>query len=88
MLLLLVWGTAGFGMMVPQQSRLAALAPACKRRSLLSLNASMLYLGTARRRHRGGGALGFAAGGLCAAQLGWRAVRRGRPCESCGLPLH
>jgi DHA1 family inner membrane transport protein len=25
---LLVWGTAGFGMMVPQQSRLAALAPA------------------------------------------------------------
>ena len=63
---LLVWGTAGFGMMVPQQSRLAALAPA-QAPVLLSLNTSMLYLGTA------GGAIvgGALASSLGFAQLGW-----------------
>jgi MFS transporter, DHA1 family, inner membrane transport protein len=41
-----VWGIAGFGMMAPQQSRLANLAPE-QAPLLLSLNGSMLYLGTA-----------------------------------------
>ncbi len=64
--LLLVWGTAGFGMMVPQQSRLAGLAPA-QAPVLLSLNTSMLYLGTA-----GGAAVGGAAAGpLGFAHLSW-----------------
>ena len=68
-LLLLVWGTAGFGMMVPQQSRLASLAPA-QAPVLLSLNASMLYLGTA-----GGAAIGGAAAGpLGFAHLSWAGV--------------
>jgi DHA1 family inner membrane transport protein len=63
---LLVWGCAGFGMMVPQQSRLAALAPEAAP-LLLSLNTSMLYLGTAAGAIVGGAIaahLGFA-------QLGW-----------------
>jgi len=55
-----VWGIAGFGMMTPQQSRLATLAPA-QAPLLFSLNTSMLYLGTA---------LGAAAGGAFSAQLG------------------
>ncbi|MBC7940588.1 MAG: MFS transporter [Chitinophagaceae bacterium] len=55
-----VWGIAGFGMMAPQQSRLAALAPA-QAPMLLSLNTSMLYLGTA------GGA---AVGGVAASRIG------------------
>jgi len=68
-LLLLVWGTAGFGMMAPQQSRLAALAPA-QAPVLLSLNASMLYLGTA-----GGAIIGGAlASSLGFAQLSWAGV--------------
>ncbi len=46
------WAVAGFGMMAPQQTRLATLAPP-QAPLLLSLNASMLYLGTA-----GGAALG------------------------------
>ncbi len=41
-----VWGVAGFGMMAPQQSRLASIAPQ-QAPLLLSLNGSMLYLGTA-----------------------------------------
>ncbi len=66
---LVVWGTAGFGMMVPQQSRVAALAPA-QAPMLLSLNTSMLYLGTAA---------GAVVGGAFAArhgfaQLGWVGV--------------
>ncbi len=43
---LVVWGTAGFGMMAPQQSRLASLSGA-QAPLLLSLNSSMLYVGTA-----------------------------------------
>jgi MFS transporter, DHA1 family, inner membrane transport protein len=68
-LVLLVWGTAGFGMMVPQQSRLAAMAPA-HAPVLLSLNASMLNLGAA------GGAIvgGALAARLGFAQLGWAGV--------------
>ena len=75
---LLVWGCAGFGMMVPQQSRLAALAPAAAP-LLLSLNTSMLYLGTAAGAIVGGAAalrLGFA-------QLAWA----GAPFVACGLAI-
>ena len=43
---LVVWGIAGFGMMTPQQSRLASLSPA-QAPLLMSLNGSMLYMGTA-----------------------------------------
>ena len=58
---LLVWGTAGFGMMAPQQSRLASIAPE-QAPLLLSLNTSMLYAGSALGAALGGaasGALGF-----------------------------
>jgi DHA1 family inner membrane transport protein len=58
---MLVWGVAGFGMMAPQQSRLATLAPA-QAPLLLSLNTSMLYFGTA---------LGAALGGAAAVPLGF-----------------
>jgi MFS transporter, DHA1 family, inner membrane transport protein len=54
------WGIAGFGMMTPQQSRLATLSPA-QAPLLFSLNTSMLYFGTA---------LGAAVGGAFSAQLG------------------
>lgn len=60
--LLLAWGVAGFGMMTPQQSRLATLAPA-QAPLLMSLNSSMLYVGTALGAAVGGavvGATGFA----------------------------
>lgn len=43
---LVLWGLAGFGLMAPQQSRLASLSPA-QAPLLLSLNGSMLYIGTA-----------------------------------------
>ena len=43
---LMIWGIAGFGMMAPQQSRLASLSPK-QAPLLLSLNGSMLYLGSA-----------------------------------------
>lgn len=58
----MVWGIAGFGMMTPQQSRLAVLAPA-HAPILLSLNTSMLYFGTALGAALGGalsGSVGFA----------------------------
>lgn len=60
-LVFVVWGIAGFGMMAPQQSRLAAIAPA-QAPILLSLNTSMLYLGTA---------LGAAIGGPAALRIGF-----------------
>jgi MFS transporter, DHA1 family, inner membrane transport protein len=75
---LMVWGTAGFGMMVPQQSRLAAMAPA-QAPMLLSLNTSMLYLGTAAGAIVGGA---FAARhGF--AQLAWAGV----PFVAAGLAI-
>ena len=55
------WGIAGFGMMAPQQTRLAALSPV-EAPLLLSLNSSMLYMGTA---------LGAAIGGAASASLGF-----------------
>ena len=44
--LFIVWGIVGFSLAAPQQSRLASLAPA-QAPLLLSLNGSMIYLGTA-----------------------------------------
>lgn len=61
LLVFLVWGVAGFGMMTPQQSRLAGLAPA-QAPVLLSLNTSMLYFGTAA---------GAAIGGAAASRVGF-----------------
>ena len=73
-----VWGVAGFGMMTPQQSRLAAMGPT-QTPILLSLNASMLYLGTAA-----GAALGGAtAGSVGFAHLAWV----GAPFALAGLLL-
>ena len=43
---MVIWGTAGFGLTAPQQSRLVSLSPA-QAPLLLSLNSSMLYAGTA-----------------------------------------
>jgi DHA1 family inner membrane transport protein len=61
-----VWGVSGFGIMTPQQSRLASLSPA-QAPVLLSLNTSMLYFGTAV-----GAALGGAvSGGVGFANMGW-----------------
>jgi predicted MFS family arabinose efflux permease len=45
-IVMVVWGTAGFGLTAPQQSRLVSLSPS-QAPLLLSLNSSMLYLGTA-----------------------------------------
>lgn len=58
---LVVWGCAGFGLMSPQQARLAQMAPQ-QAPMLLSLNTSMLYFGTA---------LGAAVGGPMAAVVGF-----------------
>lgn len=58
---LFFWGIAGFGMMAPQQSRLAEVDPV-QAPLLLSLNTSMLYLGTA---------LGAVMGGLVGEAFGF-----------------
>ncbi|MBT9487565.1 MAG: MFS transporter [Rubrivivax sp.] len=58
---LVLWGGSGFGLMAPQQSRLAQLAPQ-QAPLLLSLNSSMLYFGTA---------LGAAIGGPASAVVGF-----------------
>jgi MFS transporter, DHA1 family, inner membrane transport protein len=56
-----VWGVAGFSLAAPQQARLATLAPA-QAPLLLSLNGSMIYMGTA---------LGAAVSGALADSLGF-----------------
>jgi DHA1 family inner membrane transport protein len=69
MAVLVLWGIAGFGLMAPQQSRLATLSPA-QAPLLLSLNGSMLYVGTALGAVASGALLdrvGFA-------HLGWVGV--------------
>jgi MFS transporter, DHA1 family, inner membrane transport protein len=58
---LVAWGCSGFGLMSPQQARLAQMAPA-QAPLLLSLNSSMLYIGTA---------LGAAVGGPAAQVVGF-----------------
>jgi DHA1 family inner membrane transport protein len=81
-LVFVVWGIAGFGMMSPQQSRLAALSPA-QAPILLSLNTSMLYIGTALGAAIGGPAallVGFdrlAWVGVPFAVAGWLTLRLG-----------
>jgi DHA1 family inner membrane transport protein len=79
----MVWGTAGFGMMAPQQARLAALSPD-HAPLLLSLNSSMLYFGTAAGATVGGAALGHGVPfthlpwvGIPFAVLGWLALWAG-----------
>ena len=85
---MLLWGTAGFGMMAPQQMRLALVAPV-QAPLLLSLNTSMLHLGTALGAADGGAAgaivgldhlpwvgLIFALLGLGLLQAGTRLARR------------
>ena len=72
------WGLAGFGMMAPQQSRLAALGPS-QTPILLSLNSSMLYLGTAS---------GAAIGGAAAGSVGFEHLAWvGMPFAAAGLLL-
>ncbi len=68
----IVWGIAGFGMMAPQQSRLATASPA-NAPLLLSLNTSMLYFGTAAGAALGGAFVGAAAdeGWVSFDQLSW-----------------
>ncbi len=61
LMVMLAWGTAGFGMMPAQQARLAVASPA-NAPLLLSLNTSMLYFGTA---------LGSIVGGAVSASLGF-----------------
>jgi DHA1 family inner membrane transport protein len=56
-----IWGVAGFGMMAPQQVLLASRWPA-QAPLLMSLNSSMLYVGTA---------MGAVLGGLMAGSLGF-----------------
>ncbi|TSE33245.1 MFS transporter [Tepidimonas charontis] len=53
-----LWTVCGFGLMTPQQSRLAELAFA-QAPLLLSLNASMVYIGTALGAAIGGAAIGW-----------------------------
>ena len=75
---MIVWGCAGFGMMTPQQARLAALAPA-QAPLVLALNTSMLYLGMA---------LGAAVGGAAVGMLGFaRLPWVGAPFALLGLAL-
>ena len=75
-LVLLLWGASGFGMMPPQQSRLAA-ASSANAPLLLSLNTSMLYFGTA---------LGSIAGGVASQFLGFAQISwAGVPFIAAGL---
>jgi predicted MFS family arabinose efflux permease len=65
-LALVIWGVAGFGMMTPQQSRLASLSHT-QAPLLLSLNGSMLYIGTAL----GSVISGALLGSVGFSNLGW-----------------
>jgi DHA1 family inner membrane transport protein len=56
----MLWTVAGFGMMAPQQTRLAMLSPS-QAPLLFSLNSSMVYVGTA---------LGAAVGGALSSAVG------------------
>jgi DHA1 family inner membrane transport protein len=68
----MLWTVAGFGMMAPQQTRLALLSPQ-QAPLLFSLNSSMVYVGTAL-----GAALGGAASAVVGLQhLAWLGVPLG-----------
>ena len=69
LVVLVLWGIAGFGMMAPQQSLLAGLS-SVQAPLLLSLNGSMLYLGTAL----GAVISGSLVGHLDLSQLSWVGV--------------
>ena len=91
---LTLWGIAGFGLMTPQQSRLASLSPS-QAPLLLSLNASMLYVGTALGAVLSGSLLGSVElhrlgwVGLPFALLAWLSLLFERdPAASPGLPSH
>ena len=65
-IIMVIWGVAGFGLTAPQQSRLVSLSPA-QAPLLLSLNSSMLYAGTAL----GAVISGSLINSVGLAQLGW-----------------
>ena len=69
LVVLVLWGIAGFGMMAPQQSLLAGLS-SVQAPLLLSLNGSMLYLGTALGAVISGSLIGH----LDLSQLSWVGV--------------
>ena len=69
MAVMLAWGVSGFSLMAPQQSHIAALAGA-QAPLALSLNSSMVYLGTAA----GGAVGGLALLAVPLAQLPWIGV--------------
>ncbi len=81
---LVVWATAGFSLMAPQQARLVQLDGA-RATALLSLNASMLYLGSALGSALGGAALGplgytwLGPLGALLVGLAWLCLRLSRP---------
>ncbi|MES2936548.1 MAG: MFS transporter [Pseudomonadota bacterium] len=68
-LVFIVWGVAGFGMMAPQQVLLASASPQ-QAPMLMSLNGSMLYVGTAL----GAAISGAFIGSLGFARLSWVGV--------------
>lgn len=90
-LTLLVWGTAGFGMYPAQQIRLANVSPA-HAAVMMSLNASMLYVGTAAGAILGALAsqtLGFASqswAGIPTALLGLATLwlTKAKPAKAAG----
>lgn len=68
-LVFMTWGVSGFGMMAPQQLLLASAAPQ-QAPLLLSLNGSMLYVGTAV----GAAVSGAVSGSVGFARLSWIGV--------------
>lgn len=68
-LVFVTWGVSGFGMMAPQQLVLASAAPQ-QAPLLLSLNGSMLYVGTAL----GAAVSGAVSGSVGFARLSWIGV--------------
>ena len=86
-----VWGIAGFGMMSPQQSRLAALAPAQAPHPAVAEHLDAVHRHRARRGDR---RAGLAAGsgfdhlawvGVPFALLGWLDAARSVPTRSAAL---
>ncbi len=72
------WGVVGWAFMVPQQSRLVAIAPDSQNISL-ALNAAAIYVGTA---------LGAAAGGVILSRLGLNALGWSGGLAALGVVRH